>query len=172
MLSEPRRLSGEFNEVLTLLEGDAPAIFITGKAGSGKSTLLRLFVKTTSKKVATLAPTGVAALNAGGQTIHSFFGFAPHAVQQGRIQLRQNKRLYQALDSIVIDEISMVRVDLLDHIDKFLRLNRGKNIPFGGCQMIFFGDLFQLPPIISTHEERKYLEANYDSPYFFSSTFC
>ena len=166
---EPKKLNQEFRDALELLEGPDPCIFVTGKAGTGKSTLLSIFKRTTKKRIAVLAPTGVAALHVGGQTIHSFFGFGPHAVHEENVKKRQNRKLYQNLDAVLIDEISMVRVDLLHTIDEFLRLNRGNRDPFGGCQMIFIGDLFQLPPVISTIEERAMLESRFESPYFFDS---
>lgn len=166
---EPKKLSQEFEDALQLLESKTPVIFLTGKAGTGKSTLLTIFRKTTKKKVAILAPTGVAALHVSGQTIHSFFGFAPHAVHRENVKKRSNRKLYQSLDTILIDEISMVRVDLLHMIDDFLRLNRNNGQPFGGCQMIFVGDLFQLPPIVSTLEEKQLIEMHFESPYFFDA---
>jgi ATP-dependent exoDNAse (exonuclease V) alpha subunit len=165
----PKKLSQEFTDALRLLESDEPGIFITGRAGTGKSTLIDIFRRTTKKKVAFLAPTGVAALHIKGQTIHSFFGFSPFAVQRENVKLRSNRKIYQRLDAILIDEISMVRVDLLDTIDQFLRLNRKDPRPFGGCQMIFVGDLFQLPPVTSSSEEQRFLDDHYKSPYFFDA---
>jgi len=143
--------------------------FITGKAGTGKSTLLSIYRKTTKKKTAVLAPTGIAALNVRGQTIHSFFGFPPKMLDPSDLGKRRNWKLFANVETIVIDEISMVRADMMDNIDLFLRNNRGIDLPFGGVQMIFYGDLFQLPPIIATPEERLILTQEYDSPYFFSS---
>ena len=143
--------------------------FITGKAGTGKSTLLSIYRKTTKKKTAVLAPTGIAALNVRGQTIHSFFGFPPKMLEPSELGRRRNWRMFANVETIIIDEISMVRADMMDNIDLFLRNNRGINQPFGGVQMIFFGDLFQLPPIIASPEERHILNQEYDSPYFFSS---
>ena len=143
--------------------------FVTGKAGTGKSTLLNIFRKTTKKKVAVLAPTGIAALNVRGQTIHSFFGFPPKMLEAHELTKRRNWRMYANVETIIIDEISMVRADMMDNIDLFLRNNRGINEPFGGVQMIFYGDLFQLPPIIATPEERHIMQQEYDTPYFFSS---
>lgn len=143
--------------------------FVTGKAGTGKSTLLNIFRKTTKKKVAVLAPTGIAALNVRGQTIHSFFGFPPKMLEAHELTKRRNWRMYANVETIIIDEISMVRADMMDNIDLFLRNNRGINKPFGGVQMIFYGDLFQLPPIIATPEERHIMQQEYDTPYFFSS---
>ncbi|MBI3588098.1 AAA family ATPase [Candidatus Micrarchaeota archaeon] len=125
--------------------------FITGRAGTGKSTLLEYFRNTTGKEIAVLAPTGVAAVNVRGQTIHSFFGFKPD-ITIGKVKRVSGKmrRLYGNLDAIVIDEASMVRADLLDCVDRFLRLNSGNEAaPFGGVQMIFIGDLQQLSPIVT-----------------------
>src|SRR5512136_2746731 len=141
------------------MEGTSRHVFITGKAGTGKSTLLELWRGQTLKKIAIVAPTGVAALNVRGQTIHSFFGFkpdvTPEAVRKiGRGASADRAALYRSLDAIVIDEVSMVRADLMDCVEKFLRLNgpRPKE-RFGGLQMIFIGDLYQLPPVV-TGEER------------------
>ncbi len=163
-------LTEEFKRGLELLNGDAPCIFVTGKAGTGKSRLLTHFVETTNKVVVLLAPTGMAALRINGQTIHSFFGFPPRALSEEDIKPSSKRELYRALDTIVIDEISMVRTDMLDAIDQFLRLN-GKDgeKPFGGIQMVFFGDLYQLPPIIADEDESKYLASNYNGSFFFDA---
>ncbi|MEN6560587.1 MAG: AAA family ATPase [Acidobacteriota bacterium] len=143
------------------MEGTSRHVFITGKAGTGKSTLLELWRNQTLKKIAVLAPTGVAALNVRGQTIHSFFGFKPDVTPESVRKLPKARgatadriALYRNLDAIVIDEVSMVRADLMDCVEKFLRLNgpRPKE-RFGGLQMIFIGDLYQLPPVV-TGEER------------------
>jgi ATP-dependent exoDNAse (exonuclease V) alpha subunit len=168
-LKNPISLSSEFNEILDKLEHSKLHYFITGKAGTGKSTLLKLFRNTTKKRVVVLAPTGIAALNVKGQTIHSFFGFPPKMIDPSEIKKRKFNRLYRNIDTIIIDEISMVRVDMLDNIDRFLRINRKSNEVFGGVQMIFFGDLFQLPPIIAGEFEKQHLTRLYESPYFFSS---
>ena len=147
-------------------------IFITGRAGTGKSTLLDYFQRTTKKKVAVLAPTGVAALNVKGQTIHSFFRFKPGITLDQVKKVRfgdQSKNIYKNLDAIVIDEISMVRADLLDCVDSFLRLNGPRpGKPFGGIQMIFVGDLYQLPPVI-TGSENAVFRSLYETPYFYSA---
>ena len=145
-------------------------VFITGKAGTGKSTLLSYFRSHTGKKIVVLAPTGVAALNIQGETIHSFFGFKP-GIAPGKVRkVRSRKKIiYKKLDSIIIDEISMVRADLLDCIDRFMRLNgTDSKKPFGGTQMIFIGDLYQLPPVV-TGRERDMFKLQYESPYFFSA---
>ena len=161
-------LNEKFLHALNLMEKTQKDIFITGKAGTGKSTLLHYFKNTTKKKIAVLAPTGVAALNVGGQTIHSFFNFQPDITLKSIKYISDNK-VYRLIDTIIIDEISMVRADLLDYVDKFLRLN-GKNLdePFGGVQMIFIGDLYQLPPIIRG-KEKEIFNTHYKSQYFFDS---
>ena len=155
--------------MLNELETEHSHYFITGKAGTGKSTLLQLFRKTTKKKIAVLAPTGVAALNVKGQTIHSFFGFPPKLMDKTEIIPRKFRKLYLSLDAIIIDEVSMVRADIIDNIDQFLKINRRNNAPFGGVQMIFFGDLFQLPPVVATAYEKQYFRQYYQSPYFFDA---
>ncbi len=165
----PIPLNNEFNGILDQLEKSNDNLFITGRAGTGKSTLLQLFRNTTRKRCAVLAPTGIAALNVKGQTIHSFFGFPPKMINRADIYRRKNHRMYKNVDVIIIDEISMVRADMIDNIDTFLRVNREIDIPFGGVQMVFFGDLFQLPPIVATNFEREIFSTQYDSPYFFSS---
>jgi ATP-dependent DNA helicase PIF1 len=163
-------ITPEFQLGLELLNSDAQCIFITGKAGTGKSSLLTHFVETTNKSVALLAPTGMAALKISGQTIHSFFGFPPKVLSEEDIKVSSKRDLYRAFDTIVIDEISMVRTDMLDAIDQFLRLN-GKDMqkPFGGIQMVFFGDLYQLPPVVSDEDETMYLASNYDGSFFFAA---
>ncbi len=166
---QPLELSADFKYTLDLLEKTNKSLFITGRAGTGKSTLLQLFRKTTRKKVVALAPTGVAALNVKGQTIHSFFGFPPRPDFQDHISKRRNRKLYKNMDVLIIDEISMVRADLMDGIDKFLRLNRDNYEPFGGVQVVFFGDLFQLPPVVASQEERQLFQTRYESPFFFSA---
>jgi len=155
-----------------MMERTSKSTFITGRAGTGKSTLLSYFHYTTEKKVVVLAPTGVAALNVKGQTIHSFFRFKPNITLERVRRLRSGddrKNIYKNLDAIVIDEISMVRADLLDCVDKFLQLNGPRrNRPFGGIQMIFFGDLYQLPPVV-TGTEKLVLRSFYETPYFYSA---
>ena len=165
----PLALGQEFKEILDQLELTQDNYFITGRAGTGKSTLLSLFRNTSRKKIAVLAPTGIAALNVKGQTIHSFFGFPPRMIDQKDIVKRKNYKMYINIECIIIDEISMVRADTIDNIDLFLRRNRGINKPFGGVQMIFFGDLFQLPPVLGSDFERNFFKQYYESPYFFSS---
>lgn len=165
----PLILSDEYRDILQELEASRDHYFITGRAGTGKSTLLSILRNTSLKRVAVLAPTGIAALNVRGQTIHSFFGFPPRMIDKADITPRRNRRLYRNLDTIIIDEISMVRADMLDNIDYFLQVNRECPEPFGGVQMIFFGDLFQLPPVLASPFERQYFRTHYESPFFFSS---
>jgi ATP-dependent exoDNAse (exonuclease V) alpha subunit len=166
-------INPEFKRALDLMEHTTQNVFITGRAGTGKSTLLTHFRSITTKKVAYLAPTGVAALNINGQTIHSFFKFR-HDVTLDSIKKKskgKETKLYKKLDAIVIDEISMVRADLLDSIDKFMRLNgNNENLAFGGVQMIFIGDLYQLPPVVNS-SDKEIFKTKYTSPYFFSAHF-
>lgn len=166
----PLELNADFQYALDAIEKERKNIFITGRAGTGKSTLLQLFRSTTRKKTVVLAPTGIAALNVGGQTIHSFFGFPPKYIQRSEINKRRDRRIYNNLDILIIDEISMVRADMLDNIDYFLRLNRENPAPFGGVQVVFFGDLFQLPPIVNSNSpEMQLFQSHYQSPYFFAA---
>ncbi|MDD5686757.1 MAG: DEAD/DEAH box helicase [Elusimicrobia bacterium] len=161
-------INEKFKEALSLMENSQRHIFITGKAGTGKSTLLNYFRSKTYKKIAVLAPTGVAALNVKGETIHSFFGFKPDITLQ-KIHKFSEKRtkIYKNIDTIVIDEVSMLRADLLDCIDHFLRINgRNGSEPFGGVQMVFIGDLYQLSPVV-TNDERRIFEDYYKGSYFF-----
>lgn len=163
-------INEQFRKALDLLEYSDKHIFITGRAGTGKSTLLAYARSITKKKMAILAPTGVAAVNINGQTIHSFFGFKPDITLTKVKKISGNRRnIYKNLDTIIIDEISMVRADLLDCVDKFLRLNgKNKTASFGGIQMIFIGDLYQLPPVI-TAKEKNIFTQQYKSGYFFSA---
>jgi ATP-dependent exoDNAse (exonuclease V) alpha subunit len=164
-------MNPQFARALRLMEHSYLNLFITGKAGTGKSTLLEHFQRHSGKKVAVLAPTGVAALNVKGQTIHSFFGFKPGVTPENLPELRSGRRsaLYKKLDAIVIDEVSMVRADLLDCVDGFLRRYGGRpDLPFGGVQMIFIGDLYQLPPVVS-REEMAAFTGCYETPYFYGS---
>lgn len=169
LTAKPLILDQSLHEILKELEVSTDSYFITGKAGTGKSTLLQIFRDTTRKNVVVLAPTGVAALNVRGQTIHSFFGFPPHLIDKQTIEKRKNHRFYARIDTIIIDEISMVRADILDHINYFLQINRQDSRHFGGVQMILFGDVFQLPPVVATPFERDYFRTVYASPYFFDA---
>ena len=162
----------EFSLAFELIEHTKTNLFVTGRAGTGKSTLLEYFRHRTQKKIAVLAPTGVAAINIKGQTIHSFFMFRPDITPDSvdEIYVIKKKRdLYAKLETLVIDEISMVRADLLDCIDMFLRLHGPKpSMPFGGVQMVLFGDLYQLPPVVRSNEGGIFRTV-YKTPYFFGA---
>lgn len=165
--------NAEFQRAMALMEETQRNILITGRAGTGKSTLLTYFRNSTKKKVVILAPTGVAAVNVEGQTIHSFFHFKPNvtpaSIKRKKKSEKDKPTIYKKLTTIVIDEVSMVRADLLDCIDKFLHLNGpNEKQPFGGIQMIFIGDLYQLPPVV-TSAERDIFKSHYPTPYFFSA---
>ena len=162
-------INGQFQRALDIMEKTDRSVFITGRAGTGKSTLLEYYRSITGKKIVVLAPTGVAALNIRGQTIHSFFGFRPDITPQKVKVLDKENNIFKKLDVLVIDEISMVRADLLDCVDKFLRLNGpAPRRPFGGVQMILVGDLYQLPPVVTSREKAVFADL-YQTPYFFSS---
>jgi ATP-dependent DNA helicase PIF1 len=161
-------LGDEFTDLFKKIENSKESFFITGKAGTGKSTFLKYFSQKTKKRFVILAPTGIAALNVSGQTIHSFFKFPPRIITDSHIKKMENNKIYLKIDCIIIDEVSMVRADLMDGVDKFMRLNgRDSKLPFGGCQLLLFGDLFQLPPVTNDSE---YIFSNYyESPYFFDA---
>jgi energy-coupling factor transporter ATP-binding protein EcfA2 len=161
-------LNDDFRLVLDLVERQGQSVFITGKAGTGKSTLLHYLRGTTTKSTAVLAPTGVAALNVGGQTIHSFFHFPPTLIDPNSIRRRNNTKLYESLQLLIIDEVSMVRADVMDGIDRALRIQRNNmSTPFGGVQVVLCGDLFQLPPIVRDGEMKSFFDEEYGGPYFF-----
>jgi ATP-dependent DNA helicase PIF1 len=144
-------------------------LFVTGRAGTGKSTLLRCLKDMLSDEIVILAPTGLAAVNVGGQTIHSFFGFPPRLIRPDDIRRSRNGRLMRRLSLLVIDEVSMVRSDLMWAIDQSLRVNRGRpREPFGGVRLALFGDLHQLPPVINEVDVAEHLEAQHGGPFFFS----
>lgn len=156
-----------YQTVLNVIRGQEPLILAYGKAGTGKSTLIRYIRQQMGENVAVLAPTGIAALNAGGQTIHSFCQFPPQVIT-GECIKEVSTGICRSLDLLIIDEISMVRVDLLDGVDRFLRVNgRDPFKPFGGVPVLMVGDFYQLPPVVATDEERAYLDETYGSPYFF-----
>ena len=162
-------LTDEFRQTFELMENTEDNLIITGKAGTGKSTLLKYFLVHTEKSAVALAPTGIAAINIGGQTIHSFFKFPPHLLTSDDINIRPNK-LYENIDTLIIDEISMVNANLLDAIDETLRAQtKNPFAPFGGVQIILFGDLFQLPPVVREDEAQAYFANEYGSPWFFSA---
>ena len=162
------------------IENTGTHVFLTGKAGTGKTTFLRKLKRESPKRMVVIAPTGIAAINAGGVTIHSFFQipFAPYVPEssfstngQATYRFRFGKEkinIIRSMDLLVIDEISMVRADLLDAVDEMLRRYRDRHKPFGGVQLLMIGDLQQLAPVVKD-EEWQMLEKYYDTPYFFSS---
>lgn len=167
-------LGSEQKYVYDLMNGTQKNLFITGKAGTGKSVLLQYFVKHTQKQVAVVAPTGVAALNIGGQTIHSFFGMGldvqnPDNFSQVSDMGYKKREVLNSLQVLVIDEVSMVSADIMDMIDAKLKYARNSQEPFGGCQIIAFGDLYQLPPVVSDGQVIRYMEDRYTTTYFFGA---
>jgi len=170
---EPIRLSIEQQNLFDYIEQSENNIFVTGRAGTGKSTLLSYLVENTQKNVAVCAPTGVAALNVGGMTIHSLFGFPFGILGEHDIARHLNRRTREvlaALDVLVIDEVSMVNADMMDAISKSMGIARGRRkIPFGGAQLVMFGDPYQLSPVPGNNEERAYMAENYQSPWFFDA---
>ena len=160
-----------FDDTLALMESGGPFTFITGRAGTGKSTLLKFFRETTKLVAPVLAPTGVAALNIDGETIHRFFRFSPGiTVVEARRKGSSTKEanVFRKADVLVIDEISMVRADLLDCMDQFLRVVRKSREPFGGLRLVVIGDLYQLPPVVATSEKEAFAQL-YQTPYFFGA---
>jgi ATP-dependent exoDNAse (exonuclease V) alpha subunit len=165
-------INDQFKKALHLMNNTSQSLFITGKAGTGKSTLLDYFCEKGKKQPAVLAPTGIAALNVNGQTIHRFFNFyidvTPQRIKEKKTKPK-NSKLYKNLKTIIIDEVSMLRADLLDCIDTFLKMYGPKpKTAFGGVQMIFVGDLYQLPPVV-TSKEKNIFTNHYKTPYFFSA---
>jgi type II secretory pathway predicted ATPase ExeA len=167
-------LTPQMQLVIDYVDTTNTVVFLTGKAGTGKTTLLQHIRQHTRKKLAVIAPTGVAAINAGGMTIHSFFQFPfgpliPGGSSQPERNYNEEKQeLLTSLELLIIDEISMVRPDVLDQIDLVLRNVKMNDKPFGGVQLLLIGDLSQLSPIIR-EEEWAMLGRYYATPYFFSS---
>jgi ATP-dependent exoDNAse (exonuclease V) alpha subunit len=163
-------LSDEQTVLFKRIENSHDHIFVTGKAGSGKSYLLQYLQVNTRKRLITLAPTGIAALNVGGQTIHSLFKIKPGLNLPADDHLNyKTLTLLKQIDTLLIDEVSMVRADLMDAVDQRLRSARGCQAPFGGVQVILFGDLYQLPPIINSQSLGKFLRENNGGYYFFNA---
>src|SRR5574344_649586 len=164
----------ELRRAWDFVEHTGTSIFLTGKAGTGKTTVLRTIVEKSTKQMIVVAPTGVAAINAGGVTIHSFFqlDLAPHIpgskVNESNKFSKEKRKIIASMDLLIIDEISMVRCDLLDAIDSVLRRFRDRYKPFGGVQLLMIGDLAQLTPVV-TPEDDAILSQYYDTPYFFGS---
>ncbi len=164
-------LSDEQQAVFDRIETTNENIFVTGRAGTGKSTLLNHLSEHTSKQVVICAPTGVAALNVGGQTIHSLFRLPIGVIADHDIdQSAELRKLLSTIDTLVIDEVSMVNADLLDAVDRSLRQARGRSHEaFGGVQLVLFGDPYQLAPVPGDPDERAYFEDRYDSMWFFDA---
>src|ERR1700676_4694876 len=163
------KLSDEQEVLFNVMENTKQHLFITGRAGAGKSVLLRHFRENTAKRIVVAAPTGIAALNVKGQTIHSLFKLAPELYRPG--SLEANSRLYTLLkriETLVIDEISMVRADLLDAIDERFRKACDNDLPFGGKQVIMFGDCYQLPPVVD-RDLMQYFEHVHGGYFFFNA---
>lgn len=171
----------ELQQALQIIRFTRRSLFLTGKAGTGKSTFLRYIASHTKKKNIILAPTGIAAINAGGSTLHSFFklpfhpllptdvSYSPRYIRDTLKYNREKVKLIQEVELIIIDEISMVRADIIDFIDKVLRIYcRNMREPFGGKQMLFVGDIYQLEPVIK-EEDRQLLRPFYKSGYFFDA---
>ena len=162
----------EYKECLKYIKRKEPFIFVSGKAGVGKSVLIAyLQKKLKHKNIIKLAPTGLAAINVKGQTIHSFFGFPSEALNEKNYYIKNEVllKMVQQLDVLIIDEISMVRADILDAISKSLQINRRNKKPFGGVQIVAVGDLFQLPPVVKSYQEKKFFSSHYKSEFFFSA---
>ncbi|MCO5294921.1 MAG: DEAD/DEAH box helicase [Homoserinimonas sp.] len=164
-------LSPEQAAVFSAIENTREHVFVTGRAGTGKSTLLNHLSWNTSKQVVISAPTGVAALNVGGQTIHSLLRLTIGVIADHELeQSPELRKLLNSIDTLVIDEVSMVNADLMDAIDRSLRQARQrKTEPFGGVQLVLFGDPFQLAPVPGDADERAYFQHNYRSMWFFDA---
>ena len=159
-------------DVLAILENSFDNVFVTGPAGTGKTTLLHEFVDTTEKTVVVAAPTGVAALAVSGQTLHSLLRLPLGILGTGDLGYcpRETLQMLRNIDTLVIDEVSMVSADVMDGIDRRLRQAKGRrSVPFGGVQLVMFGDPYQLAPVVSGEAERKYYLDNYRSPWFFDA---
>ena len=185
-----KTITAEANYVLQFINQTNRSVFLTGKAGTGKTTLLKEIIQTTHKNAVVVAPTGIAALNAGGVTIHSMFqlpfgGFIPafnvdaHFTDSVKFETKDSlrrhfkmsglkKTVIRNMELLIIDEVSMLRSDLLDAIDYMMQTVRKKTIPFGGVQVLFIGDLLQLPPVIRDEEWRT-LRNYYKGKFFFHS---
>ena len=160
-------LKEEHHYLLDKIEKLKGVLFLTGKAGTGKTTMLKIIQRLLDRNLIILAPTGIAAVQIKGQTIHSFFKIAPNLVSTQDYKKIPEKMLAK-IDLIVIDEISMVRSDLLDHIDKILKISTRSSEAFGGIPMLWIGDLYQLPPVVNK-EEREIFSKQYATPYFFGA---
>lgn len=162
-------ITPEYKEIVQWIESNAPVIFVTGKAGTGKTTFVHYLRQNIKKNSVVVAPTGVAALNVSGVTVHSFFRLPSRVVTPEDIKEVRDRKLYRKMDLLIIDEVSMVRADVLDGIDLFLKMNRESNAPFGGVQVLMVGDLFQLPPVVPRPEREVLAQMGYSTPYFFGA---
>ncbi|MBT8572600.1 AAA family ATPase [Polynucleobacter paneuropaeus] len=162
-------ITPDYQAVINAIERQDPYIFVSGKAGTGKTTLIGYLREHIPGNVVVVAPTGVAALQVKGVTIHSFFRLPPRLIfPEEDIKPLRDKRLYKDIRLLIIDEISMVRADVVDAMDLFLRENGPhKGEPFGGIQVLFVGDLFQLPPVVSSSDMEVLAQRGYEGPYFF-----
>lgn len=161
----------EYEAAIDYIKSGDGHLFITGRAGTGKSTLLRALCEMVPEEMAIVAPTGLAAVNVGGQTIHSFFGLPPRLIRSDDIRRSRNGGVMRKLKLLIIDEVSMVRSDLMWAIDQSLRINRGRpREPFGGLRVVMFGDLHQLPPVVQEAEVAVHLESEHGGPFFFSAS--
>jgi len=161
-------ITDEYARVEELLDAGESPVFVTGKAGTGKSTLVQYLRENADGNCVVLAPTGVAAMNVRGATIHSFFRFPPRILTEDDARPVRFKKPFKKLDLLIVDEVSMVRADVRDAMGRFLRINGAKRrLPFGGVQVLLVGDLHQLPPVVSRAAEG--FPSEYESPFFFSS---
>ncbi len=163
------------NEFVSVLDEarEGGSLFVTGRAGTGKSTLLRFLKRNLAQNTVVLAPTGLAAVNVQGQTIHSFFGFPPQLITDDIVKKCRRAAMFRYLETLIIDEVSMVRADLMHGIDKALRLTRKKpHVPFGGVQIIAMGDLHQLSPVIRDHDTMRHFQDAFGGVYFFHAPVC
>lgn len=164
-------ITEDYKAVINAIDNKAPFIFVSGSAGTGKTTLIKYLMKKFSGSVAVVAPTGVAALQVGGVTINSFFKLPPRIIfPETDVKKLADRKLYCSIKLLIIDEISMVRVDMVDAIDQFLKLNGPvEGAAFGGVQVLFVGDLFQLPPVVTSEDMQVLRSQNYKSAYFFAA---
>ncbi|MCX4293329.1 MAG: AAA family ATPase [Prevotella sp.] len=181
MTLTPDQDNKEWHDAMQIINYTRRSLFLTGKAGTGKSTFLRYVAENTKKKHVVLAPTGIAAINAGGSTLHSFFRlpfhpllpndsrYSPRNIRQTLKYSGAHCKLLREVELIIIDEISMVRADIIDFMDKVLRIySRNMREPFGGKQMLFVGDIYQLEPVLR-EDDRRLLQPFYPSSYFFAA---
>lgn len=164
-------ITEDYKAVVNAIDNKAQFVFVSGSAGTGKTTLIKYLMKKFSGSVAVVAPTGVAALQVGGVTIHSFFKVPPRIVfPETDVKKLADRKLYSSIKLLIIDEISMVRVDMVDAINQFLKLNGSvEGAAFGGVQVLFVGDLFQLPPVVTSEDMQVLRSHGYKSAYFFAA---